>query len=70
MVTVMGSGVSARAGGNSRKEEAVSADAPKQMGSPGRTRRKREGAKRGERAGGGKEREEDFVCNGVVEQTQ
>ena len=66
----MGNGVSARGGKNNREKETVSADAPKQMGSPGRTRRKREGAKRGERAGGGKEREEDFVCNGVVEQTQ
>ena len=66
----MGNGVSARGGGNSREKETVSADAPEQMGSPGRTRRKREGATRGERAGGGEEREEDFVCNGVVEQTQ
>ena len=53
----MGNGVSARGGGNSREKETVSADVPKQMGSPGRTRRKREGAKRGERAGGKQERE-------------
>jgi len=65
MVTVMGSGVSARAGGNSRKEEAVSADAPKQMGFLGMTRRKGAGGKRRERVRGGGERKEDWGDSGV-----